>query len=277
MFDAVSFQRLFAPLVVIGALTASPSAEADTPAHIRDIQISAQGYQLEILVLLSEQPTGATASIDRNGVLLTFDGVTLSPFDVTPPSDELVSRASGSGDTISLKTAALSRIDTTLYRRSILLEGQLVTPVATPAPKPATKPPTAVKPKAPVVTADVMTAQAPSTRKISQTPRDAAGLDDASCAQARQAFDADNWNIDAMGEHVLCLMSAGHSDQAAPLVDQLEAFAPDDWRGVFARAELHRSSSPSLSEIAYRNAIALCDTANGRAVITHRLASLNAG
>ncbi len=264
MFDLRALLRLAQAAIALSAcLTlAAPAVATEPDTYIRDIQISASGARLEILILMSEQPTAATANITTDGVALTFSGVALAPFDVKPPDRGLVSQAVGHDDNITIQSAELRSASTVLYRRSVLLVGELSTPVAVATTQAA----------APV--RSVAKSVEPTPKRTMFSPRDAAGLSNASCQTAAASHAADSWDLKALGDHVLCLISEGDLTTAEPMTQQLESFAPDDWRAPFARAELLRGHNASMSEIAYRNAIALCDAPDGRAVITHRLASL---
>ena len=69
-------------------------------------------------------------------------------------------------------------------------------------------------------------------------PARLAGLNAAGCETAKTALAADGWNVAALGDRALCLIEAKDVDAAKSLLDQLEAFAPDDWRVAVGRAAM---------------------------------------
>jgi Flp pilus assembly protein TadD len=93
-------------------------------------------------------------------------------------------------------------------------------------------------------------------------------LDTARCAEAAVDLKKDPWSVPALGDHALCLIDMGSSNEANTKLDQLAAFAPEDWRVALGRAELARQKGDaSNAEIGYRAAAMLAPDAEIRAAI----------
>lgn len=266
--------------VIAAALCAAPvladeTAGASAPqanqalAQIRDIRVSAQGREFQALVVFNAQPTGAKAQLSPAGVTLTLSGLSLERFDLDPLDKGLVTDAHGEGmngrSQVELACPRLTEVSTTLYRRSVLITGALAEPA-----------PNRAAPSPAIIAQPPQYAQAPRHAKP-MTLTQAAGLDAAACAAAASAVAADPWDLAHLGDHALCNIASGDMDAARMAVEQLEAFAPDDWRVGAARGELHfLAHETSEGVIAYRNAIALCDDDDARDRLGARLAMLSA-
>ncbi len=78
----------------------------------------------------------------------------------------------------------------------------------------------------------------------------------------------------ALGDHALCLLDQGKTKEAANRIEQLAAFAPEDWRIALARAVLaDEKGDASAAEIGYRTAAMLAPDENVRAAIAGRNAT----
>jgi Flp pilus assembly protein TadD len=124
---------------------------------------------------------------------------------------------------------------------------------------------------APVVAAAHATA-APAKPKSSTAAL--ASIDAARCKTAAADVEKDAWAIPALGDHALCLIDQGKTKEAGNRLDQLAAFAPEDWRVALGRAALSAEKGDvSNAEISYRTAASLAPTETIRAAITARLSA----
>ena len=81
----------------------------------------------------------------------------------------------------------------------------------------------------------------------------------------------DPWELTALGDHALCLIDSGKDTEAKTRLDQLAAFAPEDWRLALGRAALAAGrGDASTAETGYRTAAILAPDATVRAAISTR-------
>jgi hypothetical protein len=79
-----------------------------------------------------------------------------------------------------------------------------------------------------------------------------AGLAPARCAAAEAELAKDAWALAAMGDHAMCLIDAGKTDEARNRLDQLAAITPADWRVSLGRAVLaDNASDANTADAAY--------------------------
>jgi hypothetical protein len=99
-----------------------------------------------------------------------------------------------------------------------------------------------------------------------------AGLNAQRCAIAVGDLETDPWSMEALGNHALCLIDQGKSKEAANRLDQLAAFAPEDWRVSLGRAILAaEKGDASNAEVGYRTAAQLAPDEIIRAAILDRV------
>lgn len=214
--------------------------------RVEDIRISEANGGVSILVLLSAQPTAASAHAQADVLVLEIDGVPLAPFSVTPASAVLVRRidAQPSGDggaQFLLSGVALEQVETTIYRNAVLLTGHLAAPPA------ETTTSLLVAPVTPEHAIEV--AALSLEPPIQQTPAqpatisafraaDIAGVSADRCAQTPGLLQTNAWDMDALGDHALCLLREGKQQEAADRLGQLAAFQPEDARVALGQAEM---------------------------------------
>ena len=235
---------------------------------IRDVRVTADGDEFKALILFDAQPRGAKAEITHEGFSLIVSGVTLDAFSMDPLDKRFVSSVSGVGESrrsrIEFRSVSLVSVGTTLYKRSVLISGKLAAPVSNPSAKPI---PT--KPPLPARQVSRQTAPEPMTFAS------AVGITRQSCEGATKAVETDPWDLDHLGEHVLCLVQNYDAEGALTAIEQLEAFAPEDWRVPAAEAELHfQDGETSQGVIAYQTAIMLCENEDIRRNLAMRLEEL---
>jgi len=281
-------------------------------ARIDDIQVSRDGEKVSILVKLSQQPAAASAKSVGDDLLVEIDGVDLARLALDPPAGSLVRHVDAVGGKVTLSGAAFGEVSTVIYRNAVLIEAKLAEPKlrggsslmasAAPAPVPppaaavvpapvakpvAAEPPPpaktpapekpAVKPAEPTKGLEsrpapvLVSAPAPSKPKSSATAL--ANIDTARCTAAAHDVEKDPWAIPALGDHALCLLDQGKTQEASNRLEQLAAFAPEDWRVALGRAALAaEKGDASNAEIGYRAAALLAPDEHVRAAITSKLA-----
>jgi hypothetical protein len=259
------------------------------PARIDDIQVSREGDKVSILVKLSQQPAAASARISDSDLVVEIDGLTLMKLALAPPPGSLVSRVEADGRKLTLSGAALAAASTVIYRNAVLIEARLAEPVlrlgtsllgpaaaaptqpsgleSHPAPiaAPGSAAPVAVKPAA----------LAPAAAKPADYTLSTASLakiDAARCAAAATEVAKDAWAVAALGDHALCLLDAGKPKEAKERLDQLAAFAPDDWRVALGNAGLAGAKGDAAkAQDGYRVAARLAPDDAIRAAITAKI------
>lgn len=239
-------KRLRFPLVALCALAAADAfAQAGPPVKIKDIQVSEADGAVKVLVTFSAQPVAASVKAEGDALVIDVDGVALAPFSLDPQTGNLIGHVSAepSGDGGSLLTlsgAALSKPAATIYRNAVMIEAELIEPKLagvsllsrTPPAAPSKLPPVPHAPDPP---------PAPEPLLAGASPIQVAaltGADAARCTAAATQVKADPWALNALGEHALCLVDAGRLPEARDKLDQLAAFAPEDWRVALGRAAL---------------------------------------
>jgi hypothetical protein len=281
-------------------------------ARVEDIQVSRSGETISILVKLSQQPAAASAKSVGNDLLVEIDGVDLTRLVLDPPAGSLVRHVDAAGRKMTLSGAAFGEASTVIYRNAVLIEAKLAEPklrggsslMASVAPTPApastsaaTPPPmakpVAVAPPPPLKTpapeklpakapepsnglesqpAPVLVS-APAVSKPKASITGMANIDTARCTAAAHDVEKDPWAIAALGDHALCLLDQGKTREAGNRLEQLAAFAPEDWRVALGRAALAaEKGDASNAEIGYRTAALLAPDEHVRAAITSKLA-----
>lgn len=249
-------------------------------ARVDDIQVSREGETVSILVKLSQQPTTATAKTSGDALVVEIDGPALTRLALDPPPGSLFHHVEAEGRKLTLSGAAFAGPSTVIYRNAILIEVKLAEPallgasLMMPAPAPQSSP---AKPE-PARAPDTLESHPPPAvaegpkpvERVSTTAL--ASIDGARCAAATRDLDKDPWALGALGDHALCLIDAGKTADAKSRLDQLAAFAPEDWRVALGRAALDaQSGNASKAEIGFTTAAALAPDAAIRAAITNRL------
>ncbi len=258
------------PIALLAALSSGAMAARaqSAPANTRidDIQVSREGETVSILVKLSSQPVAASAKTADENLTLEIDGVMLARLQLTPPSGAMVTKVEASGKTITLSGAAFGKATTVIYRNAVLIETKLADPelrpatslmAATPAAKPAPAPAQPIAPQ-PIAVAPPPAKPQPTIEAKPHTPPPApaplvsrrtaslAGIDAARCAAAEAELAKDAWALAALGDHALCLLDAGKTDEAKNRLDQLAAITPQDWRVALGRAALDEKAGDSI-------------------------------
>lgn len=135
--------------------------------------------------------------------------------------------------------------------------------------------PVIATPSAPVVAAAPPPA-APVMPRASATAL--ASIDTARCSVAEADVGKDPWAIAALGDHALCLLDQGKTKEASGKLEQLAAFAPEDWRVALGRAALAAEEGDlSNAEIGYRTAASLAPSDAIRAAIANTLSVVKLG
>src|SRR5690242_19005199 len=122
-------------------------------------------------------------------------------------------------------------------------------PLSAPKPAPAAPPPAA--PAKPIVADAPPPARLPQPSALESHPPELAGapssapqkqstaslakIDPARCAAAALDLSKDAWELTALDDHALCLIDIGKTTVAKNKLDQLAAFAPEDWRVALGR------------------------------------------
>jgi hypothetical protein len=292
--------KLRFPLASLAAVLLANPAFAQA-ASIKDIEVSRDGDKVSILVQLSLQPAAAGATASTAGLTVDIDGVDLMQLTLEPPPGSLVSHVAAAGRRITLSGAGFSTASTVIYRNAVLIEATLAEPALRGASLMPTKvaAPAAVvapAPAAPVTTAltPVSTAQRTADDHLKSHPAQAsaripipsamdhtvtstaglAGIDQARCNAAVADLAKDPWQVAALGDHALCLLDQGKSKEASNRIEQLAAFAPEDWRIALGRAVLAaEKGDASAAEVGYRTAAMLAPDDHVRAAIATRYAA----
>lgn len=276
------------------ALAAAPVAVAQTgpteQTRIDDIQVSQQGETFSILVKLSQQPSAAAAKANGDNLVVELNGLSLAKLALEPPSGSMIRHIQAEDGKLTLSGAAFGEASTVIYRNAVVIEAKLAEPKSAgaslmtakpvvskdsgpqPAPEPA-KIAVSVEPVAPVETPAPDAAPAATALAAPGQDRPASlaklvKLDTARCADAAIELKKDQWSIPALGDHALCLIDMGSMNEAAARLEQLAAFAPEDWRVALGRAVLaQQKGDASNAEIGYRAAAMLAPDADMRAAI----------
>ena len=248
------------------AVVAPTHAVAETSLKVLDIEVSAQHADMNILVTLNGQPKAAQVRSNRKGLVLTLNGLQIDPFEIHRPDAPHIKRAKAkptkSGASITFEGRKVTHAETVLYKNAVLIRTRLSKPIP-PQPKmvaPAASP----APPTPHTATNITIATV-------------ANLTKTSCKTAENSIAANPWDLDKLGDHILCLLDADQPDAAKPQLEQLSAFAPDDWRVSFATAEILRSDGKdSEAQIAYSNALNLVQAPPIRTRLTARLTAYQA-
>lgn len=135
--------------------------------------------------------------------------------------------------------------------------------------------PVIATPSAPVVAATAAPI-APAKPKASAAAL--ANIDAARCMAAATDVGKDPWAIAALGDHALCLVDQGKTKEASSKLEQLAAFAPEDWRVALGRAALAAEKGDlSDAEIGYRTAASLAPNDAIRAAIANTISIVKLG
>ena len=259
---------------------------AHTPSRLRDIRVRASGRRFEALILFDTQPNSAQVELRPHGIVMTVHGVTIPPMALNPPDQQLIYGVRAAGENnrsvIELSGALLNAVDAKVYRNSVLIFGELTSPrPELPAPLAPVAPTAPSAPKAPVAPAPYSPSFAVTTPphsashnvSIAQT----LGFSEQTCADALNQMEANPWDLQALGDHLLCEVSSDPETNIDADLEQLRSFSPDDWRAELASAEQSRHlGDQSQAVIAYRNAIALCDDPSVRTRLEKRLSHYSA-
>ena len=210
-------------------------------AKIMDIVVEANGYDLRVLVKLSEQPDVAASQLTDKGFTLSINGLSLNHQSIDPQHQEYVSavivkHASASDSSlIDFETASIKNVKTEIFQNSILITALLQSP----APRKHSKPD-----------------PSPSSHTNSSTLPTAAeetilSPTDASCALAETKIAKDPWDIDALADQTLCLIKNGKTQQALEVIEQISSFDPNNWKATFAKAEIFRENGDASQASIY--------------------------
>jgi hypothetical protein len=271
-------------------LATAPAAFAQTApsetTSIDDIQISENAGKVSILVKLSRQPASAAAKANGDSLVLELNGLSLAKLALEPPSGSMIRHVEAEDGKLTLSGVAFGEASTVIYRNAVIIEARLAEPAlrgaslmpsanAPVVPK-APEPPAAPQPEkvAEKVAPPQTLANAPTPPTDQPvSPAKLAKLDTKRCADAAVELKKDPWSIPALGDHALCLLDIGSSTEASAKLDQLAAFAPEDWRVALGRAALaQQNGDVSNAEIGYRTAAMLAPDADIRSAITARYA-----
>ena len=272
-------------------LAATPAAIAQTApseqARIDDIQISADAGKISILVKLSQQPVAAIAKAAGDDLVLELNGLSLAKLALEPPAGSMIRRVEAEDGRLTLSGAAFGETTAVIYRNAVMIEAKLAEPALRGASlMPNAAPPLVPKEPepqaAPQPTQVAAVVASPSPPPVSApgkvadplaSPARLARLDTDRCAEAAIELKKDPWSVAALGDHALCLIDMGSSAEANTKLDQLAAFAPEDWRVALGRAALsQQKGDASNAEIGFRAAAMLAPDAEIRAAITAKYA-----
>ena len=282
--------RFSSACLAVAVLAATPAAFAQTGApesvRIDDIQISQDGETFSILVKLSQQPASATAKVEGDDLVVDLNGLSLAKLMLEPSSGSMIHHIQAADGKLTLSGAAFGEASTVIYRNAVLVKTKLAEPKSSGASLMTAKPivakeapPAPPEPKqvvasvepAPAPSAAPPAAPAPAAAPAKNQPVSLAQLvklDTARCAEAAVELKKDPWSIPALGDHALCLIDMGSANEAGAKLDQLAAFAPEDWRISLGRAVLaQQKGDTSNAEIGYRAAAMLAPDAEIRAAI----------
>lgn len=278
------------PVLTAGLILAATAGAAHgQAARIEDIQVLVEDGRFQALVRTSGQPTAASVDLAASRLVVEVLGLDLAAFETRAAPGAAVSRvtASTSGPGVSrleLSGVALESVETVIFRHALLIDGRLAVPELEGSESLLTKDPrTAAHPKppepvAPVSTPVSMVAAAPPvthTPSALKPPVPAGDGARETCAGYASRLAEDAWDMGALGPAALCLIDSGDTASAAPLLDRLSAFSPDNWRAEFGRGRLAEiAGDPSRAEIAFRNALQLADNDPDRQLIRARLLAL---
>ena len=240
---------------------------------------------------LSHQPVAAVAKTNGDNLVLELNGLSLTKLRLEPPAGSMIRQVEAEDARLTLSGAAFGEASTVIYRNAVMVEAKLAEPALRGAslmpnaapplvpkqPEPQSAPePTqvaaAVAPPSPPPAPPASAAPAQSLDQPAFAAR-LARLDTARCAQAAVELKKDPWSVPALGDHALCLLDMGSSTEAGNRLDQLAAFAPEDWRVALGRAVLAaQKGDASNAEIGYRAAAMLAPDPEVRAAIAAKYA-----
>jgi len=236
------------PLALVAGAAGTACPAMAQAARIENIEASEAQQSLKILVSLDRQPRSAAVSIEDGQLILDIDGLTLAPLAFAPPPGlpvkQVTTTPSGPNSArIMLVGSEVIAPSATLYRNAVLVEATVQPGSVDADPAPAIETPRKVsspksEPSGPIdITAAV---------KVSAS----------ACETARALLAKDAWNIQALGDHAVCLARAGKSDEAANRLDQLAAFNPEDPRVAQGRRLLAKPSEKAATSKAVAEAAA---------------------
>jgi hypothetical protein len=266
---------LFAAVLAIAPAAFAQTAPGEQ-TRIDDIQIITEAGKISILVKLSHQPVAAIAKTNGDNLVVELNGMSLAKLKLEPPAGSMIRHVEAEDGKLTLSGAAFGEASTVIYRNAVMVEAKLAEPTLRGASlMPNTAPPLVpgeaepqAAPKPTQVAAAISPAPAPAPDR-SVSPARLAKLDTARCADAAIELKKDPWSVPALGDHALCLLDMGSSAEANTRLDQLAAFAPEDWRVALGRAVLAaQNGDASRAEIGYRAAAMLAPDAEIRAAIT---------
>jgi hypothetical protein len=271
--------------LAVAVLAATPAAFAQTsapePARIDDIQVSQDGETFSILVKLSQQPASASVKVDGDALVLDLNGLSLAKLVLEPPSGAMIRHVEAADGKLRLSGAAFGEASTVIYRNAVVVKTKLAEAKSSGASLMKAKPivpadPPPVPPEQKQVIATIAPAEpAAAANPVAAPAKDQpvslaklAKLNTARCAEAAVEVKKDPWSVPALGDHALCLLDMASSSDANTKLDQLAAFAPEDWRVALGRAVLaQQKGDMSNAEIGYRAAAMLAPDADIRAAI----------
>jgi hypothetical protein len=276
--------RFSSACLAVAVLAATPAAFAQTGApelaRIDDIQVSQEGETFSILVKLSRQPSSATAKVEDGDLVVELNGMSLASLVLEPAPGSMIRHVEAADGKLTLSGAAFGEASTVIYRNAVVVKTKLAEPMSIGSSLMTAEP---IVPKAPPsmtleakqVVASVESVPAPAPAPVAPPAKDPSAslaklvkLDTARCAEAAVELKKDPWSVPALGDHALCLIDMGSSKEASARLDQLAAFAPEDWRVALGRAELARQKGDaSNAEIGYRAAAMLAPDDEIRAAI----------
>ncbi|HEY7797593.1 MAG TPA: hypothetical protein VIA80_02420 [Hyphomonadaceae bacterium] len=281
--------RFLSACLAAFVLAATPAAFAQTgpsePARIDDIQVSQDGETFSILVKLSRQPASATARVEGDDLVLDLTGLALAKLVLEPSPGSMIRHVEAADGKLKLSGAAFGEASAVIYRNAVVVKTKLADPKAGGASLmtarpivPKEQPPAPPEAKQVVASVETTPALTPAIAPPSPSAKDQpvslaklVKLDTARCAEAAVDLKKDPWSVPALGDHALCLIDMGSAKEAGAKLDQLAAFAPEDWRVALGRAELARQKGDaSNAEIGYRAAAMLAPDAEIRAAIAAR-------
>lgn len=259
-------------MVSLSVVNGVQIASADNPdtnsvKHARsgkivDIVTQVDGFDLTILVKLNMQPHLAATQISESGLVLSIKDIGLHHKNITPPHSVYVNAAeirpgnSGHAGRVTFSTVPIKSVQTQIYENTVLISAQMTNPAPfLNYPALENKLTSAIKPQA----------AAPSTKPpiISDNTSFAVlfDLSKDNCSKASALIVDDPWNLDALADQALCLVADNKQEKAQPIIEQIENFAPNNWKGTLAKGEmLRKQGKTSQSMINFAYALQYADT-----------------
>lgn len=234
---------------VLAIVQPAPSL-AQTPG-LRDVQMVRTGEALTLRLDFDQQPRSAAIRSAPGETVIAIDGVRLAPFSFQPENDPLFARiaaapASESASALTLSGPSIRSPEITIYRNALIVSGIVEASAPSRRPQPAQTAADVTK-KQPSASAAIALTPTSSANKppasaatggfdpVRPTARTLASLSEPICRSAAEAVALDDWNLNWLGAHALCLIDKGEMADGQNALKRLAMTDPSDWHAPVGR------------------------------------------